>query len=57
MDNILVTGANGHVGYNITKLLAERGYNVRASVRDINNINKTNLILPRKTVIEVKPLC
>lgn len=42
MDNILVTGANGHVGYNITKLLADEGYNVRASVRDINDIEKTN---------------
>ncbi len=42
MDNILVTGANGHVGYNITKLLAEQGYNVRASVRDVRNKEKTN---------------
>ncbi len=42
MDNILVTGANGHVGYNITKLLADEGYNVRASVRDISDIEKTN---------------
>ena len=32
--NVLVTGANGHVGYTLTKLLVERGYNVRASVRD-----------------------
>ena len=42
MDNVLVTGANGHVGYNITKLLADRGYNVRASVRDIHDTDKTN---------------
>lgn len=41
MDNILVTGANGHVGFNITKLLKDEGYNVRASVRDISDIEKT----------------
>ena len=35
--NVLVTGANGHVGYTLTRFLAERGYNVRASVRDKNN--------------------
>ena len=35
--NVLVTGANGHVGYVLTKLLFERGYNVRASVRDKEN--------------------
>ena len=35
--NVLVTGANGHVGFGLTKFLVERGYNVRASVRDKNN--------------------
>ena len=35
--NVLVTGANGHVGYALIKLLLERGYNVRGSVRDKNN--------------------
>ena len=35
--NVLVTGANGHVGVVLTKFLVERGYNVRASVRDKNN--------------------
>ena len=35
--NVLVTGANGHVGYALIKLLLERGYNVRASVRDKKN--------------------
>ena len=35
--NVLVTGANGHVGYTLTKMLFERGYNVRASVRDKEN--------------------
>ena len=41
--NVLVTGANGHVGYALTKLLVERGYNVRASVR---NKNEKDKILP-----------
>jgi dihydroflavonol-4-reductase len=41
--NVLVTGANGHVGYALTKLLVERGYNVRASVRNKNDKEK---ILP-----------
>ena len=35
--NVLVTGANGHVGFTLTKMLVERGYNVRASVRDKHN--------------------
>ena len=35
--NVLVTGANGHIGFVLTKLLVERGYNVRASVRDKDN--------------------
>ena len=35
--NVLVTGANGHVGFVLSKFLVERGYNVRASVRDKNN--------------------
>lgn len=37
MKKVLVTGANGHVGYNLTKLLVEKGYQVRASVRDARN--------------------
>ena len=35
--NVLVTGANGHVGYALIKLLLDRGYHVRGSVRDKNN--------------------
>ena len=38
--NVLVTGANGHVGYALTRLLVERGYNVRASVRNKNDQEK-----------------
>lgn len=33
----LVTGANGHLGNNLVRLLIEKGIPVRASVRDINN--------------------
>jgi dihydroflavonol-4-reductase len=32
---VLVTGANGHVGNNLCRALVERGYRVRASVRSL----------------------
>lgn len=35
MKHVLVTGATGHVGYNIVQLLLEKGYRVRAGVRDV----------------------
>ena len=41
MKNVLVTGANGHVGYMLTKLLVEQGYRVRAGVRGIQDEAKT----------------
>jgi len=41
MKKILVTGANGHLGYNLTRLLVDGGYQVRVSVRDKNNSEKT----------------
>jgi dihydroflavonol-4-reductase len=31
---VLVTGANGHLGYNLARALTERGYRVRGGVRD-----------------------
>lgn len=37
-DLVLVTGANGHLGNNLVRLLISKGYRVRASVRDINNV-------------------
>jgi dihydroflavonol-4-reductase len=41
MKKVLVTGANGHLGYNLTRLLVDDGYQVRVSVRDKNNSEKT----------------
>lgn len=38
---VLVTGANGHLGSNLVKTLLERGYQVRASVRDRGDSAKT----------------
>ncbi|MGD9536083.1 MAG: NAD-dependent epimerase/dehydratase family protein [Alphaproteobacteria bacterium] len=38
---VLVTGANGHVGFVLTKHLVERGYKVRASVRDAGDPART----------------
>lgn len=38
---VLVTGANGHLGNNLVKALLERGYRVRASVRDRNDSRTT----------------
>ena len=34
MNSVLVTGANGHLGFALSALLARRGYRVRASVRN-----------------------
>lgn len=40
-ETVLVTGANGHVGYMLARLLAERGYRVRAGVRDPDDPART----------------
>lgn len=37
-----VTGANGHVGYQVCKALMARGHTVKASVRDLNDPAKVN---------------
>lgn len=34
---VLVSGANGHLGNNLVRLLIEKGFKVRASVRDLKN--------------------
>lgn len=41
MKHVLVTGANGHVGNVLARLLVEKGYRVRASVRDTSDAEKT----------------
>jgi dihydroflavonol-4-reductase len=41
VKRVVVTGANGHVGYSVTKLLVARGYDVRATVRDASDPAKT----------------
>ncbi|TGK05172.1 NAD-dependent epimerase/dehydratase family protein [Leptospira langatensis] len=41
MKKVLVTGANGHLGYSLVKLLKERGYDVTAAVRNANDSGKT----------------
>jgi hypothetical protein len=38
---VLVTGANGHIGYNLTRELLARGHAVRASVRSLADETKT----------------
>ncbi|WP_339720437.1 NAD-dependent epimerase/dehydratase family protein [uncultured Paraglaciecola sp.] len=41
---VVVTGANGHLGSNIVKQLIELGYYVRATVRDLNDQQKTRVL-------------
>jgi dihydroflavonol-4-reductase len=38
---VLVTGANGHIGFNLCRALVERGHTVRASVRSLADPSKT----------------
>lgn len=45
LSKILITGANGHVGFNLVKMLLEDGYtNLRASVRDKDDATKTGAL-------------
>jgi len=39
---VLVTGANGHLGNNLVRLLISKGFQVRASVRNIKNTKPFN---------------
>lgn len=44
-SKILVSGANGHVGFNLVKMLLEDGYtNLRVSVRDKDDPDKTGAL-------------
>ncbi|WGL60610.1 NAD-dependent epimerase/dehydratase family protein [Pigmentibacter sp. JX0631] len=40
MKKILVTGGNGHLGYNLVKQLSENGFQVKTTVRNINDDEK-----------------
>ena len=51
MKKVLVTGANGHLGYNLVKKLVEKGYEVRAGVRNPKNADKTKHL--RKLGVEI----
>lgn len=42
MGKVLVTGANGHVGFNLVKELVSRGADLRVSVRDANDPAKSD---------------
>ena len=44
MKNVVVTGANGHLGYSIVKHLLERQYRVRATVRNAQDVHKTAML-------------
>jgi dihydroflavonol-4-reductase len=52
---VLVTGANGHVGNNLCRALVERGYRVRASVRSLRDSAKSAPLsdLPQLELVEL----
>lgn len=51
----LVTGANGHIGNNLVRVLAERGYSVRATVRSLGETgrNASLTALPDVELVEL----
>jgi dihydroflavonol-4-reductase len=55
MKVTLVTGANGHVGFNITRLLAERGERVRAMIRasaDVKLLERLDVEIVRGDIMD-----
>ncbi len=46
MRKVLVTGANGDLGFNIAKRLVHTGYQVRVTVRNLNDPAKTGHLKP-----------
>jgi dihydroflavonol-4-reductase len=51
MKKVLVTGASGHLGNNLAILLAKRGYEVRASVRNPRDSSKIHYLQQRNIEI------
>lgn len=51
MKKVLVTGANGHLGFSLVKLLKKQGYDVRAGVRNTEDNFKTSRL--KKLNVEV----
>jgi len=43
-SRVLVTGANGHVGLELCRALAARGYDIRATVRDAQDPAKSGML-------------
>ena len=41
---VLVTGGNGHLGYNLVRGLVDAGHTVRASVRSLSDPAKTSAL-------------
>ena len=53
-QTIFVTGVNGHIGNHIVGDLLAHGYNVKGSVRDLNDDAKTKHVIQHATVLGVE---
>ena len=51
---IFVTGVNGHIGNQIVRDLLKNGYNVKGSVRDVNDASKTEHVIQHAKEIGVE---
>jgi nucleoside-diphosphate-sugar epimerase len=51
---IFVTGVNGHIGNQIVRDLLKNGYNVKGSVRDLNDASKTEHVIQHAKDIGVE---
>ena len=47
---VMVTGANGHLGYNLCKRLSDKGYKIKAGVRNKNDHTKNKHLLDLENV-------
>ena len=50
---IFVTGVNGHIGNQIVRDLLQHGYNVKGSVRDLNDTTKTDHVIKHAEELNV----